>query len=276
MFGYVRPYMPDLSAEEKARWRGFYCGLCRKLQEKYGLAGRMGLNNDMTFLTLLLGSLYEPDEAVREAVCPPHPLKKHPEIVTSFTDYAAGMTIALAYHKALDDWEDEGRQTGKLFSGMLSKHYQAVREQWPAPCEGIETAIAAIHETERSDSAQPESAADWSGRMLAGVFAVKQGFFQRDMARLGYCLGKFIYMVDAAVDYERDKKKGCFNPLPGMNVTPEEAGELLRQPLGQAAEIFEGLPLLRDAHILRNTLYSGVWQQYNRQMKKRAGDEDGH
>ena len=52
MFGYVRPYGADLSEEEKKRYKAVYCGLCRVLNEKYGLAGRMGLNFDMTFLLL--------------------------------------------------------------------------------------------------------------------------------------------------------------------------------------------------------------------------------
>ena len=37
MFGYVRPYGADLSEEEKKRYKAVYCGLCRMLNEKYGL-----------------------------------------------------------------------------------------------------------------------------------------------------------------------------------------------------------------------------------------------
>ncbi|MDO5327188.1 MAG: DUF5685 family protein [Clostridia bacterium] len=275
MFGFIRPYEADLTEEEKLRYRGLYCGLCRRLNDQYGLAGRIGLNYDMTFLILLLSSLYEPKETKTEVLCPPHPLKKHPEIITEYTDYAADMTVALAYYKALDDWADERKAAGKVYSGMLKKSYLSVQKKWAGVCSAIEQSLSAIHQIEKTEDAQPEQAADYSGKMLGSVFAVKEDFFQPEMARLGYFLGKFIYMMDAAVDYEQDKKKGCFNPLPQMNVTPENARELLRQPLGQAAEIFEGLPLVQDVNIMRNILYSGVWQQYNRQMQKRAGDSDG-
>ena len=122
MFGYVRPYGKDLSEEEKKRYKAVYCGLCRVLNEKYGLAGRMGLNFDMTFLLLLLSSLYEPEEKQRETICPPHPVKKHPEVMTAFTEYAAGMTVALTYYKALDDWEDERKASGKVYSDLLRRH----------------------------------------------------------------------------------------------------------------------------------------------------------
>ena len=281
MFGLIRPYMNDLTEEEKARYKAVYCGLCRALNEKYGLAGRMGLNYDMTFLIILLDSLYEPQEHTKDAVCPPHPVKKHRETKSEFTDYAADMTVALTYYKALDDWIDEGSKTGKVYSGLLKRSYQQVKERWPRQCEAIEKSLDALHEVEKDEAAQPERAADLSGRMLADIFAVKEDFFQRQMAGLGYFLGKFIYMMDAAIDYEDDRKKGCYNPLNGMNVTPEEALEILRQPMGQAAEAFEALPLIQDANLMRNILYSGVWQTYNYEMSKKqndtkGGEQDGH
>jgi len=283
MFGLIRPYMNDLTEEEKARYKAVYCGLCRALNEKYGLAGRMGLNYDMTFLIILLDSLYEPQEQTKDAFCPPHPVKKHRETRSEFTDYAADMTVALTYYKALDDWMDEGSKTGKVYSGLLKRSYQQVKERWPRQCEAIEKSLDALHEVEKDEAAQPERAADLSGRMLADIFAVKEDFFQRQMAGLGYFLGKFIYMMDAAIDYEDDRKKGCYNPLNGMNVPPEEALEILRQPMGQAAEAFEALPLIQDANLMRNILYSGVWQTYNYEMQKKqnevkeeGGGKDGH
>ncbi len=275
MFGFIRPYEADLSSEEKLRYRGLYCGLCRRLNDQYGLAGRMGLNYDMTFLILLLCSLYEPDETRTEAICPPHPLKKHPEIITKYTDYAADMTVVLAYYKALDDWQDERKSTGKLYAEMLKKAYLVVKERWPNVCKDIELCLSVIQEIEKIDHAQPEQAADYSGKMLACIFAVEDDYFQRHMGCLGYALGKFIYMMDAVVDYEHDLKKNCYNPLFHMSIKPEEAKEILQQPLGQAAEIFEKLPLVQDVNIMRNILYSGVWQQYNRQMQKRTGDGHG-
>ena len=174
MFGLVRPYMNDLTEEEKARYKAVYCGLCRALNEMYGLAGRMGLNYDMTFLIILLDSLYEPQEQTKDAFCPPHPVKKHRETKSEFTDYAADMTVALTYYKALDDWMDEGSKTGKVYSGLLKRSYQQVKERWPRQCEAIEKSLDALHEVEKDEAAQPERAADLSGRMLAPSLAFRQ------------------------------------------------------------------------------------------------------
>ena len=275
MFGFIRPYMADLTEEEKSRYRAVYCGLCRTLNDQYGLMGRLGLNYDMTFLTMLLGSLYEPEEETAEKYCVPHPVKMHREIITAYTGYAASMTVALAYYKALDDWEDEKKTSGRVYAGMLKKHYEAVRERWPRQCRSIEENIEAIRGIEASSDAQPEQAAECTGSMLGCIFAVKEDFFQEQMRWLGHSLGKFIYMLDAAVDHDRDQKKGCYNPLILMNLSPEDVGELLRQPLGQAAEAFEALPLMQDVNIMRNILYSGVWQDYNRSTQKKAGDAHG-
>ena len=36
MFGYVRPYKPELKVKEYELFRAAYCGLCWSLKEKYG------------------------------------------------------------------------------------------------------------------------------------------------------------------------------------------------------------------------------------------------
>ncbi len=275
MFGFVKPYETDLSQEEKDRYRAVYCGLCHTLNEKFGILGRMGLNNDMTFLTLLLQSLYEPEEESVMNRCPPHPAKKHREITSEFTSYTADITVALMYHKALDDWEDEKKTRSRAFAAMLKKHYEAVKARRSPQCEAIESCIAGIHEVEKNGDAPPENAANLSGRMLEAVFCPRNDFFTPGLRQIGFGLGKFIYMMDAAVDFDRDAHAGCYNSLRAFGVAPEDAGELLRIPLGIAAEAFETLPLVSDLNLMRNILYSGVWQEYNAVMTEKAGDNHG-
>ena len=59
MFGYVIPNQAALSPEAQARYRTAYCGLCRRIGALHGLRGRLTLSYDLTFLNLLLSSLYE-------------------------------------------------------------------------------------------------------------------------------------------------------------------------------------------------------------------------
>lgn len=71
MFGYVRPSDGHLTAEDKQRFQAAYCGLCRSLGRRYGLAARMILNYDLAFLAMLLSR--EPECPRRTAGARPTP-----------------------------------------------------------------------------------------------------------------------------------------------------------------------------------------------------------
>ena len=66
MFGFVVANQQALSPEELQRYRAVYCGLCRALGSRHGATARLTLTYDMTFLILLLNSLYEPEETCGE------------------------------------------------------------------------------------------------------------------------------------------------------------------------------------------------------------------
>ena len=76
MYGYVNINKMELRLKEIYEFQGFYCGLCETLGERYGVSGRFSLSYDMTFLIVLLTSLYEPDSAIVSKRCLVHPLKK--------------------------------------------------------------------------------------------------------------------------------------------------------------------------------------------------------
>ena len=107
MFGYVTIAAGALTQEQRERYRAYYCGLCHALKHRYGALGRMTLSYDITFLYLLLSSLYEPDEIRGTARCLPHPFRPHAYVQSELCDYCCDMNLALAYHKCLDDWQDE-------------------------------------------------------------------------------------------------------------------------------------------------------------------------
>ena len=97
MFGYVTANYKALSEEDRAQYRQYYCGLCRALKQRYGNLSRLTLNNDMTFLFLLLSSLYEPEEDTAAVRCVLHPSKRMQYVVSDQAAYCADMTVLLAY-----------------------------------------------------------------------------------------------------------------------------------------------------------------------------------
>ena len=144
MFGYVMPRMEDLTQEERERYHAAYCGVCRALGERFGQRCRVALTYDMTFLALLLGSLYEPEERQGSKRCAPHPVRPHAYLGSECVDYAADMTVALVYHKCLDDWRDDRSGWARTYAFLLEKAYREVGARHPKACAAIEEGLADI------------------------------------------------------------------------------------------------------------------------------------
>lgn len=283
MFGYVRPNLNDLAEADRQRYRSFYCGLCRALGKRHGQLSRMALTFDLTYLTIFLGSLYEPEETSGSGRCVPHPMKEHAWITTSVNDYAADMTIALTYHKCRDDWQDDRNVPAKAFTALLKRHYAAVKARWPRQCKAIEKAMDEQSAIEQRRDEMPDAAPGCFGRLMAALFVMEEDFWAGALAAFGYSLGRYIYMLDAVCDYDKDLKSGSYNPVALMGKQPEDMRETLEMLLGDAAAAFERLPMVQDEEILRNILYSGLWQGYDecltRRKKKNQNEEsevDGH
>jgi len=237
----------------------------------------MTLNYDMTFLVLLLSSLYEPKESSSYERCGIYPRKKHRIWSNKFTDYAADMTIALSYYKCLDDWQDEHRLLKLGYAKMLKPHYREIMLQYPRQYASIEKCFADLGELEKSGCSLPDATTNFFGLLMGSLFAYDKGdHWAEPLARTGAALGKFIYVMDACLDMESDTKHGRYNPLlacanAGVN---SETYELLTMLIGDCTLEFEKLPLVQDIAIMRNVLYSGIWQKYQlaaQKIAKRGG-----
>ncbi len=268
MFGHVQANLTDLSEEERTRYRAAYCGLCRTLGERHGLTSRLGLTYDLTFLTLLLSSLYEPVETGGERRCIVHPCRKHSFFVNACTEYAADMTVALTYFKCLDDWQDDKNLSRKCYASSLKKQYEQVRAAWPDQCEVIEASLTELSTIEKEQPDDPDSGANCFGRLMEAVFLYRKDNWEKHLRVLGHGLGRYIYLADAMVDLEQDRKRGSYNPLKELSTTPAEFRATLMMILGDASHACELLPLVQDVHLLRNILSSGLWIKYNRGTQK--------
>ena len=269
MFGYVRPNLTDMTAEEQARYRAHYCGLCHAIGARHGQLARMALTFDLTYLTIFLGSLYEPEEASGEGKCIPHPVKPHGWTRSKVTDYAADMTIALTYHKLLDDWQDDRNLAAKGASAWLKKAYAKVGAAYPRQCEAIERTLRDLAEVEKRRDPSPDAAARCFGELMAELFVMDEDYWANALRAFGYSLGRYIYLLDATCDYDKDAKKSGYNPVILMEKRPEDMRDTLELLLGDASAAFEKLPLIQDEGILRNILYSGVWQGYNEYLHRK-------
>ena len=131
----------------------------------------LALTYDMAFLVLLLGSLYEPEETRSRARCVAHPLKAHDFVRNRFTDYAADVTVALAYHKCRDDWSDERKAAGAPWGqAVLAGAYRRVRERMPRQCAAIERGAGRHRRAEQAGEPAPDEAARCFGRCMGELF----------------------------------------------------------------------------------------------------------
>ena len=270
MFGTLTADRGRMDRAQLLRYTGCYCGLCRTLEKRHGLPGRMTLNYDMTFLILVLGSLYEPEEEQGMGRCPVHPLKKRPYWRSVYTDYGADLNLLLAWWKGLDDWEDEKSLRGWLLHRILSRRCRHLEKAYPRQSAAIRENLTALHRYEAGEEVSADRAADCFGRLMGELFVIREEDHWADtLRRLGHGLGQFIYLSDACVDFDEDARKNRPNPLRALERDPgDREGDraLLEMMLSEAARALEHLPMLRDMDLIRNILYSGVWQSYNRRF----------
>ena len=277
MFGYVSANPKGLSPEEFAVYRSYYCGLCRCLHSRHGQSARLALTYDMTFLVILLTALYESDCENGTLRCLPHPVKPHPWKSSEFTDYAADMSIALTYYNLMDNWEDSRSAPSLALAKALKRRFLKVSCQYPRQCSAIHTCLARLAECEKAGLQDLDAVSGCFGRLMAELLDYRRDVWSLDLQQMGFSLGKFIYLMDAYEDLPKDQKAGRYNPLAGVCGREDYETyifDILELQMAQCAAAFERLPILQDASILRNILYSGVWMRYYSLQDKDKKGED--
>jgi hypothetical protein len=267
MFGYIVTNSTTLSKEEKDRYSKYYCGLCHQLAIRYGSIGQATLTYDMTFLAVLLSSLYELEETQGSRHCFRHPIKRHPYVKTPGTAYAADMNIILTYYQRLDDWNDDHNLVVREKARQLEKYLPRIIDSNPGQCMAIADNLQRLGEMERANELNPDLPANCFGELMGALFAWRQDEYTDSLRPMGAALGRFIYLLDAVNDLKADIKKQRYNPLVAQIET--DFTPMLTIMMAECTAEFEKLPIKRDRHILQNILYSGVWQKYR--VRKRKG-----
>ena len=279
MFGYININRNQLTEESKEAYQAYYCGLCQKLRNNFGAKGQMLLNYDMTFLIVLLTGLYVLESQKQEFTCPMHPTRKQTAWLNEATGYAADMNLLLGYHNLEDDWKDDKSYTKKALAKILEKDYVNVREKYKRQAEAVETYMEKLKAAEEDKEQNLDVTAGLTGEMMGEIFDWKRDEWSEELHCLSFYMGKFIYLMDAYEDMEKDKKKKQYNPLRLMADQCQGDFEtfcklMLTSMMSECARSFERLPILTHADILRNVLYSGVWSKYEYlQLKKKKQQE---
>ena len=269
MFGFVMANMDELSKAQKARYQAVYCGICRRIRMQSSGLCRLGLSYDMVFLALLLMSLYEPEERSGKKACGFHPLKPRPWTDSRIIGYCADMNVVLSYYKAMDDYQDEKKLLSKRAMELFGRQIERIIGRFPRQCKAIDTYTRELTRLEKQGVQNPDEPANCFGKLMAELFVYEEDLWSDNLRELGMCLGRFIYLADAAIDYRKDLKQDQYNPFAAMGTGEEwkRWEEYLVLDMGRCSERFERLPLVQDKEILDNIMYSGVWLAYRQKQR---------
>lgn len=276
MFGFVMANIKELTKVQRRRYSAVYCGICRQIRTEASNTARLGLRYDMAFLSLLLMSLYEPEEKSGSRACMIHPIRPRPWVDNEFIRYGADMNVALAYYKAQDDLRDDGGTKAKLAVSVFGKTLPQIARRYPRQCGAMERCIARLNQLEKNGCANPDEPAGCFGELMAELMVWQEDLWAPTLRQLGMALGRFIYLADAAVDYRRDSRKGSYNPFLAMQTGEDwdRWEQYLVLAMGRCTDYYERLPLVQDKQLLDNILYSGIWLEYRRRQGKKKREED--
>ena len=277
MFGYVVMNKPEIKFKDFDLYRAFYCGLCRELRERYGIPGQITLTYDMTFVILLLSGLYEPPTYRGTTRCIMHPVRKQAVRKNEITEYAADMNVFLAYYKCLDDWKDDRKVIRLAMAKLLERDDRKAETAFRNKTARVVKLLKELSAMEKAGEKDLDKMAGWFGRIMEEIFAYKEDAWEAGLRRMGFYLGKFIYIMDAYEDVEKDVEKGNYNPFSEdyiMEGFQERVQNILIMMMSEACREFEKLPIIKYADILRNILYSGVWCRFEAVSKKRKEERE--
>lgn len=273
MIGYVNIYPSELKVKELAKYRAYYCGLCRLLCKHFSEPARLALSYDFTFLLILHASLYGARNYKFYYSCPVHPISGTLALINEYTSYSADMNLYMVYKKIQDDVLDNGGLFSMTMERLLRSKGKRLKRQYPDKTLKIDSLQEKLNEKEAENNKDLETLSSVFGEILSEIFVIKEDLWSSYLGKIGYFLGKFIYILDAYEDMERDIKKENFNPLLNeenkLIYKEEEIKEWLTVNIASACVEFEKLPCVNDYNILHNILYFGVWNKYNLIRQKR-------
>ncbi|MGL5651395.1 MAG: DUF5685 family protein [Paraclostridium sp.] len=272
MFGYVRINKMDLTFREFDTYKGYYCGLCKYLKENHGEISRLSLNYDITFLILLLTSVYRPKATITKEVCIANPINKKMRIVNEITEYAASMNVLLTYYKLEDNLNDDKGIKDilayNIYKGKLKKAY----DKYPEKADYIKQQLQNLKDLEDEKSINIDAVSNTFGNLMGEIFAYKDDQYRDDLRKIGFNIGKYIYTLDAYEDLDKDVKKGRYNPfieyIDEKEELKQKVDRLISISLGYLAQSIDNLHIKANINIIENIVYSGVYLRYKNILNK--------
>lgn len=287
MLGYIVPEKPELKIREYDMYSGYYCGICKSIKKRYGQIPRMVLNYDSVFLALIYASLNPPKERIETERCPVHPLKKRIIVYDEAgIDYAGDMMLLLAYFNLLDDQQDEGGIKPSAGLLLLKRSYKKLMKTHREKCIIIKEKLAELSLLEENECNSLDRAAEPFAKLMEEIFVPEcfRGHEDKEafLKRIGYHIGKWIYLIDAFDDIDTDLKNSAYNPLifqfeyDKKRETIEEFKNRIRDRiefnlffyLAELSKAWEKLKIEKNKGLIDNIVYLGLMRKTEQILRK--------
>lgn len=279
MFGYIRAEKQELRMKEFELYKAVYCSLCRNLGRSYGILSRFTLSYDFTFLAILNMSLRDGCECIERKRCAFNPLKKCNYCKDDGRlKMPSAAAMVMLYYKLKDNIADEKGLKGlgyRLLLPLFSGAHKKAAKEFPDIEKAVEKYISDQNKLEAENCSSMDEAAHPTAVVLSKILMLcsDDECQKRILERLGYCLGRYIYLLDAACDLEEDIKKKRFNVL--KNGCEQDIKEYIKQKvepqlyfcINESAKAFELLDIKKFKPILGNIIYLGLEDTFKKELQ---------
>jgi glutaredoxin-related protein len=283
LFGYVKADKPNMLIKDHTEYKAYYCGLCKSIAKKNPQFMRMSVNFDIVALSLIAHNYAKFKPTAKLGRCVIHPISKkfpileHNEIQARIVD----INPILGYYKLKDDVADEKGLKKKIAKLYVRPKYKRAAKRMPEFDNTLSKIYNDFDEIQKSETITNKLPAllNKSAEMLIAVG--KAACPNYDEPLIDFCdnLGRWIYLIDAYDDMEKDTKKKSFNPLLKTNydLTEEDLDKItimveanLKEYIARMKEAYDLMDITISEGALSNVVYMGLNAETDAVLKNRG------
>lgn len=269
MFGYLSLDKGELKLREYELYKSVYCGLCKELGKNYGIISRLVLSYDCTVLAMLSLSLKNEKSCITKERCVCNPLKKclYCKGDNDSFKFSSAVCVIMTYYK-LQDTAEDSKFLKKLFALMFKAFFSHSHKKAAKDYPNIEQSIKKMMKNQviaENENYGIDKSAESTAVMLSElcVMLSNNELQKKVLEVFGYYLGRWIYLIDAADDIEKDIKNNNFNPFRkyyknDINCLMVYCNNVLNMTASQITSAYNLLDITEYKEILDNIVYNGI------------------
>ena len=199
----------------------YYCGVCKSIGREFSQLSRFGLVYETAVLAILLdiASVEINSITISKSNCIAHPAKKSFFIDRNKSvNYAAAINVMLMYFKLQDNWQDDKSLLSLSAKIAINRGFNNASKTFPIAADSIFASIKDLNKIEKENNSSIDEASEPFAFMMSCLFKwldsdtfINNQYKLELLGKIGYNVGKWIYLIDALSDIEQDVKNQSYN-----------------------------------------------------------------